>query len=58
VRWEESVRLIAGQGVTAAVEVGAGTVLAGLVKRIAPTITVHGAGEPAAISALKEVQNG
>jgi len=56
VRWEESVQLIAGQGVTTAVEVGAGNVLAGLVKRIAPEITVHGAGEPAAIAALKEVK--
>jgi [acyl-carrier-protein] S-malonyltransferase len=58
VRWEESVRRIAGSGVTTAIEVGAGNVLAGLVKRIAPTITVHGAGDPAAISALKEVSHG
>jgi [acyl-carrier-protein] S-malonyltransferase len=58
VRWEESVQAIAKLGVTAAVEVGAGNVLAGLVKRIAPTITVHGAGDPAAISALKEVSHG
>jgi [acyl-carrier-protein] S-malonyltransferase len=58
VRWEESVQLIAAQGVTTAVEVGAGAVLAGLVKRIAPTITVHAAGEPAAIAALKEVSLG
>jgi [acyl-carrier-protein] S-malonyltransferase len=58
VRWEESVQAIAKGGVTTAVEVGAGAVLAGLVKRIAPTITVHGAGDPAAISALKEVQHG
>jgi [acyl-carrier-protein] S-malonyltransferase len=58
VRWEESVRVIAEQGVTTAIEVGAGAVLAGLVKRIAPTITVHGAGDPAAISALKEVSHG
>ena len=58
VRWEESVQRIAAQGVTAAIEVGAGAVLAGLVKRIAPAITVHGAGDPAAISALKEVPHG
>jgi [acyl-carrier-protein] S-malonyltransferase len=58
VRWEESVQKIAALGVTKAVEVGAGNVLAGLIKRIAPTITVHGAGEPAAISALKEVSHG
>jgi [acyl-carrier-protein] S-malonyltransferase len=54
VRWEESVQRIAAMGVTKAVEVGAGNVLAGMVKRIAPTIEVHGAGEPAAITALKE----
>ena len=43
---------IAAMGVTEAIEVGAGAVLAGLVKRIAPTITVQGAGDPAAIAAL------
>jgi [acyl-carrier-protein] S-malonyltransferase len=64
VRWEESVLAIAKMGVTRAVEVGAGTVLAGLVKRIAPTITVVGAGDPGAIAALgasradKEAANG
>jgi [acyl-carrier-protein] S-malonyltransferase len=52
VRWEESVQAIAKMGVTRAIEVGAGAVLAGLVKRIAPTITVLGAGDPAAIAAL------
>ncbi len=55
VRWEESVQHIAKLGVTAAIEVGAGAVLAGLVKRIAPTIEVHGAGEPAAIAALGQL---
>lgn len=54
VRWEESVQRIAALGVTRAIEVGAGNVLAGLVKRIAPTIEVHGAGDPASITALKE----
>jgi [acyl-carrier-protein] S-malonyltransferase len=56
VRWEESVQRIAATGVTAAVEVGAGTVLAGLIKRIAPGIEVQGAGEPAAIAALGQSQ--
>jgi [acyl-carrier-protein] S-malonyltransferase len=54
VRWEESITRVASMGVTAAVEVGAGAVLAGLVRRIAPTIQVHGAGDPAAITSLKE----
>ncbi len=40
VRWEESVLALAKMGVTEAYEVGAGNVLRGLVKRIAPSITV------------------
>ncbi|HEY2730383.1 MAG TPA: ACP S-malonyltransferase [Polyangia bacterium] len=52
VRWEESVRAIAALGVTRAIEVGAGGVLAGLVKRITSTIEVHGAADPDAIAAL------
>ena len=36
VRWEESVQRLAALGVDAAVEVGAGTCSAGLVRRIAP----------------------
>ena len=52
VRWEESVERIAAMGVTEAIEVGAGRVLAGLVKRITPSITVHGASDPASIADL------
>jgi [acyl-carrier-protein] S-malonyltransferase len=52
VRWEESVERIAALGVTRAVEVGAGRVLAGLVRRIAPAVKVDAAGEPADITAL------
>ena len=54
VRWEESVQRIAALGVTSAVEVGAGAVLAGLVRRIAPSLEVRPAGEPADIAAAKE----
>jgi [acyl-carrier-protein] S-malonyltransferase len=46
VRWEESVQAIAKLGVTAAYELGAGSVLKGLVKRIAPEIIVTPIGEP------------
>lgn len=53
VRWEESVLRAAAMGVTSAIEVGAGNVLAGLVKRIAPGIEVRGAGDPDAIRSLK-----
>ena len=52
VRWEESVERLASMGVTRAIEVGAGNVLAGLVRRIAPAITTASAGDPDAIVAL------
>jgi [acyl-carrier-protein] S-malonyltransferase len=52
VRWEESVQCLAGLGVEAVVELGAGNVLGGLVRRIAPDIAVHAAGDPASIEAL------
>ncbi len=52
VRWEESVLRLAAMGVTEAIEVGHGSVLAGLVKRIAPTIRVRGTGDHGAIAAL------
>jgi len=47
VRWVESVRLLASSGVERAFEVGAGSVLGGLVRAIAPGITVAKAGEAA-----------
>lgn len=46
VRWEESIQTLAASGVTRAYELGAGSVLRGLVKRIAPTIEVSSIGEP------------
>jgi [acyl-carrier-protein] S-malonyltransferase len=52
VRWEESVQCLAGLGVNTVVEVGAGNVLGGLVRRIAPDIAVHAAGDPGSIEAL------
>ena len=52
VRWEQSVQKMAELGVTSAVEVGVGNVLAGLVKRIAPAIEVRGAGDPEGIRSL------
>jgi [acyl-carrier-protein] S-malonyltransferase len=51
VRWEESVERLASMGVTRAIEVGAGNVLAGLVRRIAPAITTASASDPEAIVA-------
>ncbi|HEY7375045.1 MAG TPA: ACP S-malonyltransferase [Polyangia bacterium] len=52
VRWEESVRCLAGLGVATVVEVGAGNVLSGLVRRIAPEMTAQSAGDPESIEAL------
>jgi [acyl-carrier-protein] S-malonyltransferase len=52
VRWEESVQCLAALGVDSVVEVGAGNVLGGLVRRIAPDIAVHAAGDPASIEAF------
>jgi len=47
VRWVESVRLLVAGGVERAYEVGAGSVLSGLVRAIAPNIPVTKAGEAA-----------
>jgi [acyl-carrier-protein] S-malonyltransferase len=55
VRWEESVEAIAAMGVTEALEVGAGRVLAGLVKRIAPSIQMYSASDPTSIGDLVAV---
>ena len=52
VRWEESVQCLVAMGVTDVVEVGAGNVLAGLVRRIAPAVRGHAAGTPEEITAL------
>ena len=53
VRWRESVAFMAGQGVTRFVEVGAGKVLAGLVKRIAEGASAVSVGTPADVEAFK-----
>jgi [acyl-carrier-protein] S-malonyltransferase len=53
VRWRESVAFMAGQGVTAFYEVGAGKVLSGLVKRIADGASGIAVGTPEDVAALK-----
>lgn len=53
VRWEASVRKAVHMGVSRAIEVGHGKVLAGLVRRIAPEIGVQGAASPADIAVLE-----
>lgn len=52
VRWRESVEFLKEKGVTAVVELGAGKVLAGLCKRIAPEIAASSVGTPAEIEAF------
>ncbi len=52
VRWRESVQAMVGMGVDSFVELGAGKVLAGLVKRIAPDAAGLSAGTPAEIEAV------
>jgi [acyl-carrier-protein] S-malonyltransferase len=52
VRWEESIQAIAALGVTRAYELGSGSVLKGLVKRIAEAIETTTIGEPHEVTAF------
>jgi [acyl-carrier-protein] S-malonyltransferase len=52
VRWRESVQAMAGLGVDSFVELGAGKVLSGLVRRIVPDAAAVAAGTPAEIEGL------
>ncbi|MGA3303368.1 MAG: ACP S-malonyltransferase [Methylovirgula sp.] len=53
VRWRESVQYMAGQGVTLFIELGAGKVLTGLLKRIVDTATGIGVAVPSEVDAYK-----
>jgi [acyl-carrier-protein] S-malonyltransferase len=53
VRWTESVQLLTGQGIHTFVEVGSGTVLIGLIRRIAPAVNSLALGTPQDFGALQ-----
>ena len=52
VRWVETIRYLAGQGVTRFIEVGAGSVLTGLLRSIDPALTGIAVGQPADLDKL------
>jgi [acyl-carrier-protein] S-malonyltransferase len=58
VRWEESMRTLAGAGVTNATELGAGRVLAGLMRRISREVSVAGVEDPASLAATVKALGG
>jgi [acyl-carrier-protein] S-malonyltransferase len=60
VRWVEVIQFLEQQGVNTIVECGPGKVLAGLIKRIAPSVAVHSINDQASLdstlSALAQVR--
>lgn len=53
VRWTETVQLLTGQGITTFVEVGTGSVLLGLIRRISPTAVGFPLGSPPDFAGLE-----
>ncbi len=58
VRWMETIRYLAGQGVTRFIEVGAGSVLTGLLRNIDPALIGISVSEPADLGKLDGVPVG
>lgn len=58
VRWEDSVRRLASDGVTAYVEVGPGTVLSGLIRKIVPAAIVLNLESPDGLAAIEALAAG
>jgi [acyl-carrier-protein] S-malonyltransferase len=57
VRWEDVVRRLASEGVTTYVEVGPGTVLSGLVRKVQREATVVGFGSPDDVAAVEALRS-
>ena len=55
VRWDDVVRRLIAEGVTQFVELGPGTVLAGLIRKIDRSVTVVSVEDPDGVSALSEL---
>ncbi len=55
VRWEESIHRLASDGVTTYVEVGPGTVLSGLIRKIHRDASVASVGAPEEIDAVRKL---
>ena|SRR5688572_10164819 len=55
VRWDDVVRRLIAEGVTQFVELGPGTVLAGLIRKIDRSVTVVSVEDPDGVSALAEL---
>ncbi|HUR34632.1 MAG TPA: hypothetical protein VM032_12605, partial [Vicinamibacterales bacterium] len=56
VRWEDVVRRLASEGVTTYVEVGPGTVLSGMVRRIHREATIVNFGAPDDLAGLEALR--
>ncbi len=56
VRWRESMEYLAQQGVTRVIEIGAGKVLSGLMKRCAPDVQAMNVGTVADLEAFAKVE--
>ncbi len=54
VRWRQSVERMVSDGITTFVELGPGSVLTGMAKRLAPEGTARAAADPAALDAVVE----
>ena len=54
VRWEESVRVLQNMGIQTMIEIGPGTVLSGLAKRIAPELRLLNVQDQASLSSTIE----